>query len=708
MLGSRKTIRILSLESDASEATGDDSEQRESVNAALPLVRSGPAWGPMSRKNFRLERVRTRSVMRSHTGRQSSRQPNSATIYDHKTDSVVNIRIFAQTTTTNVRVHPTTRLCLACRGDHSEPEARADQAGRLIAGGGGRHREAAAYRRQTPRRRAPPFAARTEQTTTCACRPVTLCAKAGYCGFPALSYATGELLHRCALHVSHARPALNSNGTTVFSLDLRSDLGSSFEPRWCNRASMQILRQSAGLNPGRRMPWGYGLGVLISESDMPEILEKTSQSAASSGTIPICENLGVTRPGGTEPGSPWWDASSLTAQPPRSRQIKTIQTLTFSCFASVGSPSTSHHCCTIAATCSQVPDISWLSFVLQPTAGLGNVGTSQHIRSRAAYAQLETGWITFTTSFLDCERFANCRVSVHCILLGRASADVLYVYRVSEDMWTGSSESMRVIKVCMEQRRNERAGETGDPRENQPNNGIVRHDSQITFVGGEQANRSATAVPGWVGGTQTHRNESDLIQGFSISFPIGPLTNTVLDGLHTHSQGDSPTQRLCHTLHAVCCAGEPLKGYSLRFLVTTWSAESAPLALFVFNPGKRSQNRTPDIRVAAIGFTFSHRSFFFFYMANRVQSSAGSPDFRMWDSCQTMPFVGGFSRGSPVSPPFHSGDAPYSPQSPSSALKTSLLRAGRGKREIPEKNPPTSGIDRHDFHLRKSGDPAVN
>ncbi|KAJ8877626.1 hypothetical protein PR048_022081 [Dryococelus australis] len=44
--------------------------------------------------------------------------------------------------------------------------------------------------------------------------------------------------------------------------------------------------------------------------------------------------------------------------------------------------------------------------------------------------------------------------------------------------------------------------------------------------------------------------------------------------------------------------------------------------------------------------------------ANLVQSPAGSPDFRMWESCRT---------------PFHS--APCSPQSPSSALKTSMLRA---------------------------------
>ncbi|KAJ8865781.1 hypothetical protein PR048_033303 [Dryococelus australis] len=37
--------------------------------------------------------------------------------------------------------------------------------------------------------------------------------------------------------------------------------------------------------------------------------------------------------------------------------------------------------------------------------------------------------------------------------------------------------------------------------------------------------------------------------------------------------------------------------------------------------------------------------------ANRVQSPAGSlPDFRKWESCWTMSLVGGFSRGSPVSP----------------------------------------------------------
>ncbi|KAJ8882901.1 hypothetical protein PR048_014732 [Dryococelus australis] len=57
-----------------------------------------------------------------------------------------------------------------------------------------------------------------------------------------------------------------------------------------------------------------------------------------------------------------------------------------------------------------------------------------------------------------------------------------------------SWEPMRIIEVSMEKRRNERAGETGDPRENPPTNGIVRHDSHMR-KSGERANRSATAAP---------------------------------------------------------------------------------------------------------------------------------------------------------------------------------------------------------------------
>ncbi|KAJ8872422.1 hypothetical protein PR048_026026 [Dryococelus australis] len=49
-----------------------------------------------------------------------------------------------------------------------------------------------------------------------------------------------------------------------------------------------------------------------------EIPEKTRLLAASSGTISTRENPGAT-PSGTELGSPWWEASSLTTTPPRLR-----------------------------------------------------------------------------------------------------------------------------------------------------------------------------------------------------------------------------------------------------------------------------------------------------------------------------------------------------------------------------------------------------
>ncbi|KAJ8875261.1 hypothetical protein PR048_023156 [Dryococelus australis] len=47
-----------------------------------------------------------------------------------------------------------------------------------------------------------------------------------------------------------------------------------------------------------------------------EIPEKTRRPETSSGKISTCENPGVVRQG-IEPGSPWWEASRLTAHPPR-------------------------------------------------------------------------------------------------------------------------------------------------------------------------------------------------------------------------------------------------------------------------------------------------------------------------------------------------------------------------------------------------------
>ncbi|KAJ8898127.1 hypothetical protein PR048_003487 [Dryococelus australis] len=55
-------------------------------------------------------------------------------------------------------------------------------------------------------------------------------------------------------------------------------------------------------------------------------------------------------------------------------------------------------------------------------------------------------------------------------------------------------------------------------------------------------------------------------------------------------------------------------------------------------------------------------------------------DFRMWESCRTMTLVSRFPQPPPPLP--NSGAAPYSPQSPLSALKTSMLRCSRVARAV--------------------------
>ncbi|KAJ8882623.1 hypothetical protein PR048_014435 [Dryococelus australis] len=124
------------------------------------------------------------------------------------------------------------------------------------------------------------------------------------------------------------------------------------------------------------------------ELEKREIPEKIRRLVASSGTIPTCENSGVTWPR-IEPGSTWWEASFLTSQPPRA---------------------------------------------LHP---------------------------------------------------------------------------MRVIEVSRKQRRNKRAEETGEPRENPPTNGIVRHDSDMRKTG--------VTRPGIEPGSPWWENSSQMVSCFAES-----------------------------------------------------------------------------------------------------------------------------------------------------------------------------------------------
>ncbi|KAJ8895709.1 hypothetical protein PR048_001046 [Dryococelus australis] len=123
--------------------------------------------------------------------------------------------------------------------------------------------------------------------------------------------------------------------------------------------------------------------------------------------------------------------------------------------------------------------------------------------------------------------------------------------------------------------------------------------------------------------------------------------------------------------------------------------------------------------------------------ATRAQSPAGSAGFRMWESCRTMPLVGGSSQRSAVSPALSFrrrpiltsitliGSQDHAVKSRPNLFTHSCPRVHEGcmtpTREAvfeatshlrglsylvvkthPRENPPTNGIVRHDSHTRKS------
>ncbi|KAJ8873158.1 hypothetical protein PR048_026775 [Dryococelus australis] len=147
---------------------------------------------------------------------------------------------------------------------------------------------------------------------------------------------------------------------------------------------------------------------------------------------------------------------------------------------------------------------------------------------------------------------------------------------------------------------------------------------------------------------------------------------------HRQSQTDTVTEAKNMAFITVCVILNATEAYVLR---TKMFAGSYPGSLM---PKLQRTAVCYPVQALDNGTTFHGLSsciipFFYRGRGGSHQGDPGSipgrvtPDFRLWESCRTMPLVGGFSRGSPVPPPFHSGAAPYSPQSPSS-LKTSILQ----------------------------------
>ncbi|KAJ8877608.1 hypothetical protein PR048_022063 [Dryococelus australis] len=170
---------------------------------------------------------------------------------------------------------------------------------------------------------------------------------------------------------------------------------------------------------------------------------------------------------------------------------------------------------------------------------------------------------------------------------------------------------MRVFEMSMEQCRNERAEETGDPRENQRTNGIVRHDSH------------------------TRKSESPL--ELPAIIPI-----TVILG-----NGGKPRQK---QRRACSYFAADADRHALQLVLTPTYAgrghwfKSRRLAYSPPTKAIRVQSPAGSVRILECGSR-----------AGRCRWSVGFRGELLYP------------------PPFHFSAAPYSPQSPSSALKTSLI-----------------------------------
>ncbi|KAJ8896111.1 hypothetical protein PR048_001453 [Dryococelus australis] len=94
-----------------------------------------------------------------------------------------------------------------------------------------------------------------------------------------------------------------------------------------SHGTMSKRLASAGLVAHGSVSQARWCSVGIKGREKREIPEKTRKPAASFCTIPTCENPEMTR-SGIEPGSPCWEASRLTTQPPWPRYAEIIPGIT--------------------------------------------------------------------------------------------------------------------------------------------------------------------------------------------------------------------------------------------------------------------------------------------------------------------------------------------------------------------------------------------
>ncbi|KAJ8877437.1 hypothetical protein PR048_021891, partial [Dryococelus australis] len=258
-------------------------------------------------------------------------------------------------------------------------------------------------------------------------------------------------------------------------------------------------------------------------------------------------------------------------------------------------------------------------------------------------------------------------------------------WRFGRLLTSRSLEPMWVIEVSMEQRRNERAGETEDPREDPPTNGIVRHDSHMRNPDLYLLIYPACLLnPSCDSYAKKNATDATCIELIA--------ENQDMDEYRYNLENNESGINLCGTMWRGAMVAERL-GFpagSPRFSqVGIVPNDAVCRRVFSGNSPPFHYGAVPYHNHCGRGSTVRYgyatrwrgtirgrcgvgaRS-----LAPQQREPRSIPDFRTWESCRTMPLVGVFSRVSFVSPRpsiptlLHTHFA-----SPSSALKTALLEA---------------------------------
>ncbi|KAJ8867242.1 hypothetical protein PR048_031041 [Dryococelus australis] len=261
-----------------------------------------------------------------------------------------------------------------------------------------------------------------------------------------------------------------------------------------------------------------------------EIPEKTRRPAASSGTFSTCENPGV-EPPGIESGSPWLEARILTTTPPRPQDL---------CANSFTHALGGRNDVMVRILASHLGEPGSIPFVVAPRFShmrIGGVfsGISKFPPPLHSGAAAHSPRFTLIGSQdLDAKFSPDpspTRRTLPPSPLPAKFASFLASFACLKRLLI--SQNDRVSEVGMEQRRNARTGEMGDPRENPPTSGIVRHSSHMRKSGSDppgiepcspsayefylawiELRRGVRAVTLWVWGWP------DRVEGGILEFPL--------------------------------------------------------------------------------------------------------------------------------------------------------------------------------------------